>query len=266
MNAFRSQRSRPGIVASALLVLVSSLVIPAEPAKAQSGCPGTPVYDTTPSPLTGIINTYYPGRASVAASATSILTGDRTGSTTALAAGNLALVIQMQDADINDSDSDSYGNGTAGGAGAGYDAINSTGRYEYIRVTSVSGSGASRTVNFTGTNSGGLNYSYRAGAYASGSGGNGQRSFQVIRVPQFEDAIVAAGLTALPWTSSVVNTTNGTGPTGGVLAFDVSGTLMLAGQTISVDGLGFRGGGGRELAGESSDTPKDSTAHLLVTT
>ncbi len=52
--------------------------------------------------LTGIINTYYPGRARVAAGATSIIDiGPRTGSTTVLAAGNLALVIQMQDAAFN---------------------------------------------------------------------------------------------------------------------------------------------------------------------
>ena len=66
MSAFSSRRSRPEILVPAFLLLVSSFVIPAEPVKAQSGCPGTPTYDTTPSPLTGVINTYYPGRETAA--------------------------------------------------------------------------------------------------------------------------------------------------------------------------------------------------------
>ena len=259
MNAFCSRRSRAGILVPAFLLLISSLVIPVEPVMAQSGCPVTPTYDTTPSPLTGVINSYYPGREDLAsAGEQNIDIGPRTGATAVLAAGNLALVIQMQDADIDNSNDDSYGDGDNDTPARGHTALNSTGLYEYIRVTSVTGTAPNEVVNFIGTGAGnGLRFTYRAGAYVSGGGGNGQRSYQVIRVPQYLNATVAAGLTAKEWSGPVVSIgTGGNGPTGGVLVFDVSGTLTLASQTISVDGLGFRGGGGRALGGEDSVNPE----------
>ena len=51
--------------------------------------------------LTGVVNTYYPGVGSPAAGATSISVGTRrtAGAATAIATGDLLLVIQMQDAD-----------------------------------------------------------------------------------------------------------------------------------------------------------------------
>ncbi|MBK6405966.1 MAG: hypothetical protein IPF66_13500 [Holophagales bacterium] len=51
------------------------------------------------------MNTYYPGTSSVSAGManTCIAVGAPTGSTTPIAAGNLLLVIQMQDANINSS-------------------------------------------------------------------------------------------------------------------------------------------------------------------
>lgn len=54
---------------------------------------------------------------------------------------------------------------------------------------------------------------------------------QVVSVPVFNDATITATLTASPWNGS----------TGGILAFECTGTLtMNAG--INLDGLGFRGG------------------------
>ncbi len=250
---------RLGTLIVTCLLLICSSAIPGRVARAQTGCPGTPVYDTTPSPLTGVINSYYPGRETdAAAGETAIDIGPRTGATAVLAAGNLALVIQMQDASIDDSNDDTYGDGTnesgsgIDNPGRGSTALNSAGLYEYVRVTSVTGTAPNQVVNFTGTGSGGgLVNTYRARANdSSGSTQFGQSSYQVIRVPQYENATVAAGLTAKAWSGPVVSTgPGGNGPTGGVLVFDVSGTLTLASQTISVDGLGFRGGGGRVLTG-----------------
>jgi uncharacterized repeat protein (TIGR01451 family) len=74
---------------------------------------------------------------------------------------------------------------------------------------------------------------------AAATATNGQRRFQVIRVPQVGDATLTSSLTGLPWNGSV----------GGVLAVDVAGTLNLNGATVSVDGLGFRGRAGRQLSG-----------------
>ena len=66
-------------------------------------------------------------------------------------------------------------------------------------------------------------------------------------MPQYSSATLTAGLTASPWN----------GATGGVLAIDVSGALDLGGATVSVDGLGFRGGGARQLAGDTGGNNTD---------
>ncbi|MEO8775431.1 MAG: hypothetical protein ABI468_03840, partial [Candidatus Nanopelagicales bacterium] len=49
--------------------------------------------------LAGVVNTYYPGIGSIAAGSTSIAVGAAAGAPTPIAAGDLLLVIQMQDAD-----------------------------------------------------------------------------------------------------------------------------------------------------------------------
>ncbi|MFS8085019.1 MAG: isopeptide-forming domain-containing fimbrial protein, partial [Acidobacteriota bacterium] len=56
-----------------------------------------------------------------------------------------------------------------------------------------------------------------------------------------------SGLTAAPWN----------GATGGILVIDVAGNLNLGGATVSVDGMGFRGGGTRQLNGGSGGTNTD---------
>ena len=60
----------------------------------------------------------------------------------------------------------------------------------------------------------------------------GQRDFQVIRVPQYVSATLTAGLTAAPFNGSA----------GGVLVFDVATALNLNGAAVSVSQGGFRGG------------------------
>ena len=71
------------------------------------------------------------------------------------------------------------------------------------------------TVNISGLGAGaGLLNSYRTAAATASAG---QRTFQVIRVPQYTTATTSSGLTALPWNGTV----------GGVLALDASGTLKV---------------------------------------
>src|SRR5437867_7781001 len=72
----------------------------------------TPGQDGPNPNLSGIVNTYYPGvdGTTLAAGATSIPVGAPVGGQ-AIAADNLLLVIQMQDADIDSTDTDSYGDG-----------------------------------------------------------------------------------------------------------------------------------------------------------
>ncbi|MFZ0759792.1 MAG: C25 family cysteine peptidase [Candidatus Sulfotelmatobacter sp.] len=188
---------------------------------------------TTGNNLTGILNTYYPGTANVAAGATKIPVGTATGAGAAIAAGNLLLVIQMQDASINDANTVAYGNGYTG---QGFTALNSAGDYEFVTAT---GPVAAGSVPIAGAGAGGgLVFAYH---HAVASATAGQSTYQVIVVPQYTTASFnpTTPPTALAWNGS----------TGGVLALDASGTLTLNGATVVVDGLGFRGGAGMELTG-----------------
>jgi uncharacterized repeat protein (TIGR01451 family) len=185
--------------------------------------------------LTGTLNTYYPSTASVAAGATSIPVGVATGAGTAIAAGDLLLVIQMQDASINLSNNVAYGNGFTG---QGFTALNSAGDYEFVTAQSSVGTGGG-TVTISGAGSGGgLVFAYHSAAVSATAG---QSTYQVIVVPQYTTASFSAASppTALAWNGS----------TGGVLALDTSATLTLNGAIVSVSGQGFRGGAGMQLQG-----------------
>jgi Peptidase family C25 len=218
----------------ALQVFLLTVLISLVPASAQT-C-ATAGTDGNGGILTGIVNTYYPGTASVIAGGKTITLGTSRGATKAISSGDLLLVIQMQDAGINSSNNSRYGDGVNGGAGVGYSAANNTGKYEFVKATSaVPTSGG--TVNILGTGTGGgLLNAYTNANYVAGT--MGQRRFQVVRVPQYDNAALSSGLTAAAWD----------GTTGGVLALDVKGNLQLGG-TVSVDGLGFRGGAGLQLQG-----------------
>ncbi|HEY0155786.1 MAG TPA: DUF11 domain-containing protein, partial [Thermoanaerobaculia bacterium] len=203
-------------------------------------CGTQPGKDGAPGTITGIVNSYWPGSASVAAGASSITVGARRGAAVSITAGDLVLIIQMQDAAIDSNNDDRYGNGkgVAGnttGIGAGYTTANNAGRYEYVIATNTVGA-AGGAFTFTGVNgSGGLIYGY---TNANATATMGQRRFQVVRVPQYASATMGA-LTAAAWN----------GATGGILAFDVAGDLALGGATATVSGLGFRGGAGLQRAG-----------------
>ncbi|UUR08446.1 DUF7933 domain-containing protein [Sphingomonas glaciei] len=176
------------------------------------------------SGLSGIVNTYYPATASAGVGATSITLGTAQGAASPIAAGDLLLVIQMQDATIDTTNSAAYGTAT----------INNSGRYEFVRAANgVALTGG--TLTLVGGGGGGL-----ANAYTNaGFNTVGQRRFQVIRVPQYADLTLGGTVTGADW--------NGT--SGGVVVLDIAGTLNLNGGTISAAALGFRGGGGRHLAG-----------------
>jgi uncharacterized repeat protein (TIGR01451 family) len=194
---------------------------------------------TTGNNLTGVLNTYYPGSASVLPGATSMTvkagTGGPRGVPTPIVAGNLLLVIQMQDASINDLNNVAYGNGSTG---QGFTALNSAGDYEFVTATGAVGVGGG-SLSISGAGSGGgLVFAYHS---AAASATAGQSTYQVIVVPQYTTASFnsATPPTALAWNGS----------SGGVLALDTSSTLTLNGATVSVSGQGFRGGAGLQLGG-----------------
>ena len=153
-----------------------------------------------------------------------------------IAAGDLLLIMQMQDANITTTNGIAYGDGSTG---SGVSALNSSGKYEYVRASGpvVAGSVPLATP---------LVNAYTSSTFA-GSATAGQRTFQVIRVPQYSSVTGGAALTSLPWNGSV----------GGVLALDSTGSLNWNNQTINVSGQGFRGGGGR---GRSLNMPPQTVA------
>lgn len=159
-------------------------------------------------------------------------------STTGLAANDLVLVIQMQAAEINATNTNSYGDGVAGGEASGWlnNASFMAGYYEYAAVQSVSGT------NITLKNP--LVHSYIRSNYVSTLG---QRRYQVIRVPQYNNLTLTGNITAPAWN----------GETGGVLPLDVANILDFAGRTVDMQAKGFRGGGSRLLTGGGGGSNTD---------
>ncbi len=208
----------------------------------------TPGKDGAGGTLAGVKNDYWPGSTTVAAGVTGLTVGARTagGGGSAIAIGDLLIVMQMQDAAFDTTNDETYGEGTgstrATGTGSGAaTSLNNAGRWEYVVATNaVTAAGGALTFNAGGAG-GGLLYGYTNQTFATTTT-QGQRTYQVIRVPQYTTATLGSTLTALPWN----------GATGGVLAVDVSGTLALGSSTVSVDGMGFRGGGGRVLTGDAT--------------
>ena len=218
-----------------------------------SGSPtcGTPGGPGPGGTLTGVVNTYYPGTASVAAGQanTCIPVSTARGTGAAISSGDVLLVVQMQDATIDSDNDSSYGG--KNGTGAGALAVNA-GKYEYaVARDAVGGGGCGANqiaVTGTGANGGLLNSYGNSDATTT----KGQTRYQVVRVPQYSTATLN-GVTALPWRTDDCDptgcTTNGLG-TGGILALDVAGTLTINGGVAAyVDGLGFRGAAGRQLTG-----------------
>ena len=200
--------------------------------------------------LSGVINTYYPGSATVAEGATSIPVGTPTGAGATIANGTELLVIQMQNASVNDSNNGAYGNGFTG---QGFTAVNKSGNYEFAQATGPV-SGGSIPIHAAGPG-GGLIFTYTSAAWSATAGAS---TYQVVVVPQYSSATLSSGLTALAWNGS----------TGGILAMDVAGTLTLGSATVVMDGKGFRGAAGLSLVGENgaADTDYEFAAPATYTT
>jgi LPXTG-site transpeptidase (sortase) family protein len=228
----------PGV--ATMLALAAFVVqAPELVSAAAHGCV-TPGNDGPNAILTGIVNTYFPANADAVAGATTISLGARIpGGSPDIAAGDLLLVIQMQDADISSTNTIAYGDNATG---RGTTDRRSTGLYEYVRAASaVAGGGGVVTIVGSGAGNGLIN-SYDFSTTLAPT--HGFRTFQVIRVPQYSSATVVAGLTAAPWDGAV--------HAGGVLAIDVAGALNLNTQVIRVDQLGFKGALGVAQAGPAN--------------
>jgi uncharacterized repeat protein (TIGR01451 family) len=217
-----------------LLALVGVLGASIVPAAADPALCATPAKDGS-GVITGIVNTYYPGRGNPAIGATTISLGTARGSGTAIAKGDLLLVIQMQSGQINSNNTINYGDGQ--GHASGWTGFSPAMDYEYVVANGAVAANGRVSITGTGTG-GGLLHQYRT---AAASGNSGQLTFQVVRVPQYLNISLGANLTASPWN----------GATGGILAIDVAGTLGAASGTADVSGLGFRGAYGEQLQGDN---------------
>lgn len=171
-------------------------------------------------------NSYFPGTGTAASGQKIVTVGavrvDANASSTALAAGDQVLIIQMQDATINNANSISYGDGATG---RGQTDIRNSGRYEFAVLASVAAGTLTMRDNLVN--------SY---ASAAATTTTTRRSFQVLRVPQLSTVTL----------SGTINVTAWNGSTGGVYVLDVAGNLNMGGATINASQIGFRGGGGKE--------------------
>lgn len=171
-------------------------------------------------------NTYFAGSGSVAAGSSAITlatgTNARRGVATNLIAGDLVLIVQMQDS-----------------------SGSLEGNYEYAVVTV--GGGVGNTIQLG---------SPLVNSYAQSVAVGTVRTFQVVRVPQYSAATISGTINVLPW---YVEPTNGFG-TGGIYAVDVAGTLTMNGVTIDALGKGFRGGRGiNSTQNRAGGTPFDAS-------
>ena len=116
--------------------------------------------------------------------------------------GDKILIIQMQGASISQSNSAQFGT---------VSNLNGAGNYEFTQVCSIVGNSLVVT---------GIDRSYET---------NG--SVQVVSIPEYTNAVVTSELTAQTWDGS----------TGGIIAFECTGSLTLN-DDINADGAGFRGG------------------------
>lgn len=222
--------------------LALSLFLPQpQPASAQSLCFVLP--DDETHVVSGVVNSYYPGAANAPAGSTSLVLGAGRGSGDSIQPGDLLLVIQMQGSEINASNSPAYGAGN--GSGSGYTNLGNVGLYEYVVADSALDyqTGGTLTIRGAGVNNG-LLFSY---TNADDMPDRGQQRFQVVRVPAYLNLMLGGALAASPWD----------GATGGILALEAANLLDFDGMTLDVSGLGFRGGGGRQLEGDQGLSPLD---------
>ncbi len=239
-----------------LLSLLFSLVGPLQVIPVQAagiGVCGTPGRDGTVTISTATtVNTYFPGVGTASGTAITVGAASASGALNNILAGDLLLVIQVQGADVfinpaNPGDNN-YGANTGSGAGNLNNANFTAGQYEYVVATNnVTTAGGTITLNGAG-----LVNTYTTQDYPVGAGNQGQRRFQVIRVPQYLNLTITAtgSAQALAWNGSV----------GGVVALDVANMFNLANNAngnINVAGRGFRGGGGVIGGGRAGTLPTD---------
>ncbi len=205
------------------------------------GRDGSPTITTTT-----VVNTYYPAEhpttgleVSATAGDTQIYVGSsRAGGGVDVKAGDKLLIVQMQGADIDAGASiavdDPYGDGAGGNDRMGYlnTANMRAGLFEFVTALRPRIGGA---IPLYGEGAGGgLINTYVNSRVVSAS--LGFQTYQVIRVPNYEDLTISAGgsIMGAYWD----------GATGGVIIINASGTVTFDSGIIDGSRIGFRGGEG----------------------
>ena len=203
-----------------------------------------PSKDSATTSIASVVKSYYPGTAAnVAAMAhTMAIAANAVGGSSApIAAGDLVIVMRMQGAQINSSNSDCYGDGVGAAAcatrattspsyaGRNLATTYLVGNWEYC--TAITGAGVPLGVACAGASGGTVNTYINAAS--AGAAGDGNYSYQMVRVPQYNNAALTGNLTALPWT----------GFTSGLLALQANSAGNLSAFNINVSASGFREGG-----------------------
>ena len=156
-------------------------------------------------------NTYYAGTGTATAGNNTLTVTNTpipTGST-AIAKGDLLLIMQMQGATMTTTNTATYGTVSAATAG----------KYEYAVAA---GAVSANALTLAGK---------LANTYTANTSGN---TFQVIRIPQYSSLTLSGAVTGSAWNGS----------TGGVLALEVAGQTDFTSGTLTMNGMGFRGGAG----------------------
>ena len=208
---------------------------PAAPSYTICADPGS---DT--GPTLDVVNTYFsPADGTYDYTSCSIDLGTGRGADIDLEPGDLVMVMQMQCAVIVTANDATYGGG--GTSGRGYsdpDGSCLAGQYEYV----VAGPATTTTATNTSLD---LSLTPLVETYIQDSGTTAnRRTFQVIRVPQYNSITLTGDVTASYWD----------GNTGGVVVMDVVDELDWDGNTINVLGRGFRGAGAVDWPGTEDDT------------
>jgi hypothetical protein len=222
-----------------LLIIISSTLA----AFSQSSCGPDPAPGTTTiSAASSSLNSYYPGLGSPLKGAMTLSVGtlDARGAATALGAGDLVMIVQMQGAVYDTTNTSSYGSGSAGPASGYLSASLTAGTNEFNTVTTLAA--GTLTLQYP------LSNNYYTTSF-SAAAKTGIQTYQVVRIPRYYNLIINSG--------STVTCPYWNGATGGVVALDAAATLTVNGS-ISAAGLGFRAGGAINLAGATAGNTNGS--------
>ena len=251
---------RGAVALSLVCAQVPLMLISNRSVLAQNDICATPGKDGVVN-VSEVVNTYFiggaPGEIASPGQKSLMLPGSNpNGANTKITPGDMLMIIQMQDATIDSDNDATYGSGDAANDGSGAVSIGNSGRYEFVRATNTVELTGGLLEFEAGGVGGGLQNQY---VNSAATDDQGQRTFQVIRVPQFATLTLQSDLIVPDWD----------GTSGGILAIDVANTIDFNGFTIDGTARGFRGG--YALSGNSginiadyvvpaSDTPTTNLA------